>query len=193
MLTLERNHSALLVMDFQTSIIGPLGDAGAKAVEEARALVAQARAEKIPVIYVVVGFRPGYPELSSRNLAFTVITSSGRFLAAPGTDIVEPLRPAAEDVVVVKHRVSAFTGTDLDMILRARGIDTLILAGVATGGVVLSTLRHAADADYRLVVAKDACVDRDDEVHRVLTEKLFPRQAAVTSATEICAALAAGS
>lgn len=71
------------------------------------------------------------------------------------------------------------------MILRASHIDTLVLAGVATSGIVLSTVRHAADNDYRLVVAKDCCADRDEEVHRVLMEKVFTRQATVARAEEI--------
>ena len=57
--------------------------------------------------------------------------------------------------------------------------DTLVLLGVATSGCVLSTVRWAADINYRVVVVKDACDDHDEEVHRVLTEKLFPRQAMV--------------
>jgi nicotinamidase-related amidase len=70
---------------------------------------------------------------------------------------------------------------------RAR-IDTLVLAGVSTSGIVLSTARYAADADYRLILAEDCCTDRDDEVHRVLTQKIFPRQASVVSSSEIFAA-----
>ena len=80
--------------------------------------------------------------------------------------------------------VSAFAGTDLDMILRAKDIDTLILFGIATSGVVQSTVLHAADADYRLVVIKDCCADLDTEVHACLVDKIFPRQATVLSATE---------
>ena len=67
------------------------------------------------------------------------------------------VRPQPEDVVVVKHRVGAFSSTDLDMILRAKGVDTLVLTGLATSGVVLSTVRQGADADYRLVVVADCC------------------------------------
>jgi nicotinamidase-related amidase len=65
------------------------------------------------------------------------------------------------------------------MILRAKGVDTLVLFGIATSGVVLTTVRHAFDLDYRLIVLKDACADLDPEVHRVLTEKVFPAQAEV--------------
>lgn len=69
-----------------------------------------------------------------------------------------PLQVPAEEgeIVITKHRVSAFTGTDLAMILRANDIDTLVLYGIATSGVVLSTLLEAADADFRLAVIKAA-------------------------------------
>jgi len=88
--------------------------------------------------------------------------------------------------------VSASAGSDLEVLLRGLGAGTLVLAGIATSGVVLSTLRQAADLDYRLVVLADACLDADPEVHRVLTEKVFPRQADVLTVDE-WVALAAGS
>ena len=97
------------------------------------------------------------------------------------------LRPA--EPVVTKLRVSAFAGSDLEVILRSRRIDTLILTGIATSGVVLSTLREAADKDYGLIVLSDACLDADPEVHRVLMEKVFPRQADVMTVDEWMATL----
>jgi nicotinamidase-related amidase len=90
---------------------------------------------------------------------------------------------------VVKRRTSAFAGSDLVEVLRAGRIDTLVLTGIATSGVVLSTLRQAADLDYGLVVLADACGDADPEVHRVLTTKVFPRQAKVSTVDEWVAAL----
>ncbi len=95
-------------------------------------------------------------------------------LDSPETQIVAALAPLAAEPVVVKHRVGAFAGTDLVPILRARSSETLVLLGIATSGAVLSTLRHAADEDYRVVVVEDACADADAEVHRVLMEKVFP-------------------
>ena len=143
------------------------------------------------VIYVVVGFRPGFPEVSARNMSFNAIKGTGRFAADdPNAEIHRAVAPNVGETIVTKHRVGAFAGTDLDMILRANNIETLLLSGIATSGVVLSTVRHAADADYRLVVVRDCCSDRDVEVHRVLMEKVFPRQAAVASADEITAAIA---
>jgi nicotinamidase-related amidase len=97
--------------------------------------------------------------------------------------------PQEGEPVIVKHRVNA--GTDLEMILRAQGIDTLILIGHATSRVILSTVRYAANSDYQLVVAEDEYADRDPEVHQLLIEKVFPRQAAVVSSKEMVEALAA--
>ncbi len=192
MITVEPNRTALLVMDFQSDIVARVADQAAPLLERAAGVVAAARQAKLPIIYVVVGFRPGYPELSARNATFAAVSQSGRFvITTPGSDIAPALGPEAGDVIVVKHRVSAFAGTDLEMILRAKGIDTLVLIGIATSGVILSTVRHGADADYRLVVVKDCCADVDEEVHRVLTEKILVRQATVISASELTAALPA--
>jgi nicotinamidase-related amidase len=102
----------------------------------------------------------------------------------PATQVHEALEPRPDEPVIVKRRVSAFSGSDLDVLLRAAGAGTLVLAGISTSGVVLSTLRQAADLDYRLIVLSDACADRDPEVHRVLLEKVFPRQALVTETDE---------
>jgi nicotinamidase-related amidase len=88
------------------------------------------------------------------------------------------------DIVVTRRRVGAFAGSDLEVILRARNINHLVLTGISTSGVVLSTLREAVDKDYILTVLSDLCGERDEEVHRVLTEKVFPRHADVMSSTE---------
>jgi nicotinamidase-related amidase len=98
--------------------------------------------------------------------------------------------PLAGEITVTKRRVSAFAGSDLDVVLRSLGVDSLVLTGIATSGVVLSTLRQAADLDFKITVLHDGCADSDDEVHRVLTQKVFPRQASVVSAGEWCALVA---
>jgi nicotinamidase-related amidase len=95
-------------------------------------------------------------------------------------------------VVVTKRRVSAFSGSDLDMVLRVAGIDALVLSGIATSGCVLSTLRQAADLDVSLTVLSDGCIDGDEEVHRVLCEKVFPNQADVMTIDEWIAGLPDG-
>src|SRR5579862_828102 len=136
-------------------------------------------------MYVTIAFRPGYPEVGPRNPTFAGIRGTGRYIDGdPGSAIHPAVAPAPGEVIINKRRVSAFAGSDLDMILRAGGIDSLVLAGIATSGVVLSTLRQAADLDYRLTVLADGCLDRDPEVHQVLIEKVFPRQADVVDVAE---------
>jgi nicotinamidase-related amidase len=181
---MTHGRTALLIMDLQQGIVERYASDHGYLPRLAGAAAA-ARAAGIQVIYVTVRFRPGYPEISERNAGFAVIAGTGRFTEAdPATQIHPGIAPAPDDVIVTKRRVSAFTGSDLDVLLRAGGIDSLVLAGIATSGVVLSTLRQAADLDYRLTVLADGCLDADPEVHRVLTEKVFPRQAVVTGVAD---------
>lgn len=88
------------------------------------------------------------------------------------------------DLLVIKHRVSAFSGSDLEIILRSQNIKHLILTGIATSGVVLSTLREAADKDYQLTVLSDLSADFDPEIQTVLIEKVFPKQADVITSDD---------
>jgi nicotinamidase-related amidase len=190
--------SALLVMDFQAGVVerfvgaggGSTGGSGDGVLQAARTAVDAARAHGLPVVFVRVGFRDGAPEVSPRNKSFSALTGRTDMGADdPGTQVVAELEPRPDETVVVKRRVSAFTGSDLEVVLRAGSIDHLVLTGIATSGVVLSTLREAADRDYRLTVLRDACLDADPEVHRVLTEKVFPRQADVVTVDEWADAL----
>ena len=72
---------------------------------------------------------------------------------------------------------------------RANAIDTLAILGYATSGVVLSTVRYAADSDYRLVVVEDCCSDQQADVHDFLTQRIFPRQADVATSEAVIQAL----
>ncbi len=180
--------AALLIMDVQQGIVERYS--GEDYLARLAAAAAAARAAGIRVIYVVVGFRKGHPEVSPRNKSFAAIAGTGRFGADdPGARIHHAVGPAPGDVIVTKRRVSAFAGSDLDVVLRSGGIDSLVLTGIATSGVVLSTLRQAADLDYQLTVLADGCLDADPEVHRVLTEKIFPRQAEVSTVADWSAGL----
>jgi nicotinamidase-related amidase len=183
--------TVLLVMDVQRAIVERFaGDNGY--LQRLQQAITAARGAGVPVVYVTVGFRPGYPEVSPRNRAFAGLASSGRFAAGePSAEIHAAVAPEPGDLVVTKRRVSAFTGSDLDVLLRSLGAGTLVLTGIATSGVVLSTLRQAADLDYRLVVLADGCLDADPEVHQVLTGKVFPRQADVLTVAEWAEDLAA--
>ena len=178
---LDAKTTAVLGLDLQDGIFGFVPGAAA-AVPAAAAAMEAARKAGALVLHVGLGFEPGYPEVSLRHPRFGMIKEKGLFLK--GSDSArfhrDVIRPG--ETVIYKHRVSAFSGNELSMILRARGIENLVLFGVATSGIVLSTVRAASDLDFRLVVVKDACYDADPEVHRVLTEKVFAAQATVVSA-----------
>jgi nicotinamidase-related amidase len=189
-ISIDPQTTAVLAMDFQRLIVDGYAVDNEPLLSRTARLLEAARNSGIRVIYVVVGFRPGFPEVSDRNMSFRALKGAARFAAGDADAEIHPaLTPKPGEIVVIKHRVGAFAGTDLDMILRANRIETLLLTGIATSGVVLSTLRHAADADYRLLIVRDCCSDKDDEVHRVLVEKVFPRQAMVAAADEIIGAL----
>jgi len=177
--------TALLLMDLQDGIFGrSTVDPGF--IERVKSVKAAAKSAGLPIIYVVVKFRKGYPEVGTKNKLFGALKSANLPFTEEdsATAIHASLAPESGDIVVTKRRVGAFTGSDLEVILRGQEIDHLVLTGIATSGVVLSTLRAAADMDYAITVLSDCCHDKDAEVHRVLTEKVFPMQAEVVTSDE---------
>ena len=183
------SRSVLLLMDFQHGVVETLGRGSV--VDAADRAAKAARAAGIPVMFVRVAFRPGYPEVARSNAAFSAAAENGDAYTQdhPATQVHAALSPRPDEPVIVKRRVSAFSGSDLDVLLRGAGANALVLGGISTSGVVLSTVRQAADLDYGITVLADACADRDPEVHRVLTEKVFPRQALVTTTDDWIASL----
>lgn len=171
---------ALLVMDMQEGIVARYAHMG-DILTPVNTAIAAARSASIPVIYVTVTFRPGAPEISPRNKFFSLLKEqqSSPSATMPALEIHHAIAPQPDDIIITKRRVSAFSGSDLEMVLRAQDISHLVLCGIATSGVVLSTLREAADKDYQLTVLADCCTDTDEEVQRVLLSKVFPRQADV--------------
>ncbi|OQP40737.1 isochorismatase [Niastella yeongjuensis] len=180
----NKNNTALLVMDMQTVMLGMFPGAAAVTGNVAKA-IANARSKGIPVIYVVVGFRQGAPEISTNNKSF--MNAKQLIDSVPAAELIAihpDLAPKENECVVVKRRVSAFSGSDLQVLLSAFRIEHIVLTGIATSGVVLSTLSEAADKDYRITVLSDGCADRTEEVHQFLTTKLFPGKADVLTVDE---------
>lgn len=179
-----QQNTALLILDVQESIVKMLTDS-TPFIKSIKKAIQTARNSKIPVIYVVVGFRKEYPDVSPNNKSFSVLKNGTQNLyTEEGIKVHASIAPEQGDVIITKKRVSAFTGSDLEVVLRSLEIKHLVLSGISTSGVVLSTLREAADKDYEITVLSDCCADRDEEVHRVLTTKIFPRQAEVISSEE---------
>ena len=193
-ITLNKSTTALLIADFYAEMMNTLPHAiEREVVAKTQALQQAAREAGLLVCYSATVFRPGYVEISDRNKTFSQRKASGQPAVSDPLQVIhEGVKPIDGEVVVGKHRVNALYGTDLDMTLRANDIDTIVLLGYATSGVVLSTTRYAADADYRLFVVEDCCSDQDVEVHDFLTQRIFPRQAEVVAAAEVIKALAEG-
>jgi nicotinamidase-related amidase len=181
--TTPAGQTALVLLDFQEDVLDrnlPDPAAAEALVSRTAGVLAAARSASIPVFHVVARFRPGYPEVSPRDLWRRDIHRTGRLLEGTrGAEITTALAPRPGEATVVKRRTGPFSTTDLEALLRARGVTRLVVAGVSTGGSVLSAVRTAADLDYSVVVLADCCADPDEEVHRVLCTKVFPRQAVV--------------
>ncbi|MGE3956179.1 MAG: cysteine hydrolase family protein [Vicinamibacterales bacterium] len=189
--TIDRSNTVVLSMDFQNDIVTRYVPVDPGLIARAAGVLAQARAAGMPVVHIVVRFRPGHPEVGTRGLFAGIKAMNGLVEGTPGAEICEPLAPAPGEVVCTKRRVGAFSGSDLDTVLRATGRTHLVLLGIATSGVVLSTIRAAADLDYTMHVVSDCCADADPEVHRVLMDKVFPRMATPIGAAEFAAAVSA--
>lgn len=182
--TITMATTALLVMDIQVGMVKRVAlpetflPLLSKTITAAR--------PHMKIIYATVSFRPGHPEVSSTaNAAFRDGAKHNLFVAgSPGTAIEPSIAPIEGDIVVEKKRVSAFTGSGLDVILRGLGVKKLVLAGMSTGGVVLSTLCEASDRDFEIAVLKDLCLDPDEKLHEMLLEKIFKKRGEVVGAEE---------
>lgn len=184
--------TALLAMDFQRGVVMRYpSEPGRALLWRLQAALSAARTSGIPVIYVRLAFDADALPISSRNRLFSPIAGDRAFAGGDsGTQIHPQVRPEPGDFVVTKKRASAFCGSGLAALILSLGVTDLVLCGLSTSGVVLSTVRDAADRDLGLTVLSDACADRDDEVHRVLCEKVFPMQAEVCSVSQWVATLA---
>lgn len=178
---MDNNKTAILIMDMQMAILSRLPDNGKNVIAKVGAAVETARKNGILPVFVRLGFQNGMPEISPKNKLFYGLKSmTDEQLQAfmeihPGTGFTK------QDILVNKKRVSAFSGNDLEMILQSAGIAHLVLCGIATSGIVLSTLCSAFDKDYQITILSDACEDTHTETHIHLIEEIFPKYATVTT------------
>lgn len=166
--SISPENTAVVIMDYQNRQLSHFSqEFQRELLETANGVLERARCKGIPVIHVEVV----------------------RGERTPETQLHPDIAPRPGETLLTKRRVGPFSTTNLDEVLKTHGIDTLILLGISTSGCVLSTVRCAADMDYRIIVLSDCCADRDDEVQRVLMEKVFPRQASVISSQQFLQAL----
>jgi nicotinamidase-related amidase len=184
---IDPQHTALLVMDYQTGILGRVDSADALVARAAQA-IAVVRRSGGHVGYVRVAFEDAdYEAFPATSRMGSRVVGTGRTMHAdsPTTAIDDRVAPEPGDIVVRKTRVGPFSTTHLADELRERDVTTLVLAGISTSGVVLSTVRDASDRDYQILVLADACADPEPGVHEFLVERIFPRQADVITVADL--------
>jgi biuret amidohydrolase len=171
----EPGRTAIVAVDFIPDIMGadgafaPMFHAEVERtnlIPLAARLLDGARAAGVKVVYSRATFQPGYTDLVANFPLFSNIAESGCLVdGTPATAIMDVVAPHSGDVVLTHHRVSCFHGTELDVVLRGAGIDTVVLAGVATNLAVESTARAGADLGYRVLVVSDACSTTSKTAH----------------------------
>ena len=185
-LTINPRRTAVLIMDYQYKQLGGQPAASREVLlKKAAGVLSTARAKKIAVMYIEVRDRKGPPAFRPWDTARRQASGREDLGQRPHDFEIHPaVRPQPGEAVFTKRRIGPFSTTELNEELVRRKIETLVLMGISTGGVVLSTVRWAADVDYELIVIGNCCADMDPEVHRVLVEKVIPRQAAVISSED---------
>ena len=190
---IDPRRAALLVMDYPNGVVDMLDETD-ELLSRAASAIDTVRGAGGVIGYVRVAFEDAdlaaFPPTSGMGKR---VGTSGQTLHndSPNTAVHDRVAPEPDDVVVRKVRVGAFSTTDLDEQLRERGVGTLILAGISTSGVVLSTVRDASDRDYRVLVLADATADPQPDIHDFLIERIFPRQGEVITVADLSGLLSA--
>ncbi|MEU1725830.1 cysteine hydrolase family protein [Actinomadura sp. ATCC 39365] len=165
--------TALIIGDLQRGITGGYPFAR-QVVPPLTELLPRARAAGVLVVFVHFAFRANGADVPPGSALMKSFFEAGDAFheGSAGTELALPV--ADEDVVVLKRRASAFAGTDLDLVLRARGVTTVAVAGVATSAMVAATCYDAADRGYRVTVLSDGCGDGDPALHDFFVDAVFP-------------------
>jgi biuret amidohydrolase len=184
--------TALIILDMQNELIDPKGKVGSqgfakvvaerKLVEKLASVAKEMRSRKQPVIFVRVGFEPGYIDALSRSARLDHLKEMKAMVIGEfGTEFPAGLSPLPGELVVTKRAVSPFHNTNLLGWLFRHGVERVVLGGVYTHMVVDSTARFADDSGLVVTVLEDCCASPDPEVHRVEVEKILPLFGTVTT------------
>jgi nicotinamidase-related amidase len=195
-------RTAIVVVHLQGDVVtheGAFGDFFAAMVDSSGVLprsaelLAGAREAGATVVYLRMVFSEGHPELAVTAPLWDLVEGSGAFLdGSPGAAIVPEVAPEEGDVVVDHHRADGAFESSLVAELEARGVDTVVVLGVATNVSVEATARSLGDRRYRVVVAADACTAGDQATHEASLATLGLLAREVVPSAEVAAALGAG-
>ncbi|MEN5015226.1 hydrolase [Erwinia sp. Eh17-17] len=188
MLKLNPHTTALVLIDLQEGILpfGQAPHAAAEVVSRSATLAAAFRAVEAPVVLVRVGWSASFAEALKQPVD---AAHAGGALPDNWWDYPQALNVQDSDLHVTKRQWGAFYGTDLELQLRRRGIDTIVLGGIATNIGVESTARNAWELGFNLVIAEDICSTASAEQHQASMAWIFPRIARVRQTDEVIAAL----
>lgn len=168
-------RTAVLALHYQNEVLHPDGKIRLGVADDARRgavvaaagrLLAAARRHGVPVVHVRIAFRPNFANVIQNSPMFRNVVRLGACAEGSwGAAFYEGLGPLPGEAVVTHTRVNAFYGAPLDEALRLLDARRLILGGVATNSVVETTFRHAHDAGFEAILAKDACAAADPALH----------------------------
>lgn len=192
---LDPSHCALLVIDMQNDLMSEQGAYASvgedvapmrAAISPIRALIESARESRVPIIYTMnVTLANGRSDSPAwayfKNYSRPGLNGAYTIEGTWGAEIIPEVSPTALDLTVRKHRSDAFVGTDLEIMLRALGVKTVVTCGIVTNGCVESTARHAAFLDFCSVVVEDAVASSSHELHLAALTVLRARHDVVST------------
>lgn len=178
--------TALVLIEFQNDFVkeggaqhgavkGVMASTGMLA--NSLSLVEAARARGVTIMHAPIGFAEGYPEIPAEPYGILAgVRGSGAFRKGSwGAQIAEEMQPQPADIVIEgKRGLDCFATTNIDFILRQRGVETVALAGFLTNCCVESTMRSAYERGFDVVTLTDCCATLSEEEQRVATAKTFP-------------------
>jgi nicotinamidase-related amidase len=202
--SIDPRTSALLVLHWQNELVKPGGAvsiplshilAEAGTLQRVQEALQVSREKGVLVVYVNASHRKGYPEVppNAGPLAAGLVKTSAFLRGTWGAQVVEELQPRDDEIEIANYSTSAFTYTELDLILRNRGIRTVILAGLATQWIVESTARDAFNRGYSVWTLADCCNSPDREAHDYCVKHTLPMLGVVCQARDYARALSSRS
>ena len=189
-LRIEPAKTALVVIDLQRGIVAmpSVPHSSAEVVAHAAQMAAALRAAGGTVVFVhVTPSADGKDGL--KPITDAPVQAGRRTLPPDWAELVPELAPQPSDVIITKRQWGAFYGTELDLQLRRRGVDTIVLCGISTSIGVESTARDAYERGYTQIFVEDAMAARNAEEHRHTVGSLFPRIGRVRTTEEVLAAI----
>jgi nicotinamidase-related amidase len=199
-ITIDPRKTALLLLHWQNDLAMPSGRlsrdmpqrlAPDHTIEHVQAVLKASREKGILVVYVDASHRPGYPEVNPKpsSLSSGIAKAGGLLRGSWGAEVIDQLKPLAEDIIIYNYSSSAFAYTELDLILRNKGITDLVLTGLVTNWVVESTARDATNRGYNIYTLSDCCQGVNEEMHQWSLSNILSAIGSVTDSRTYIASL----